>query len=91
MSRITSDSSFRRAIVLKNIHIVSSYFDKPIINYYASVMNAKTQFDDAWWRYEFTKSCRAIHSHGVFFSTKHYDMRKGNENEEDRATNAQVE
>ena len=75
-SNAYNDHVFRRSLVLKNLHIVTTYFDARTINYYATVMKEVCQYDDIWWRYEFAKSRGAIHSHGIIFSKKHHEIVK---------------
>jgi len=61
--RMDEDFTFRRQIVLQNLHIVTTYFNARTINYYATVMKETLQYGDLWFRYEFAKSRGAIRSH----------------------------
>ena len=69
--QIIDDAKFRREVVLQHLHIVTSYFDARVVNYYSTVMKELVQYDDCWWRYEFAKSRGEIHSHAIVFSSKH--------------------
>ena len=69
--KLQNDSTFKRQLILSNLHIVSSYFDARTINYFATVNRELFAYDDCWWRYEFAKSRGEIHSHSVILSIKH--------------------
>ena len=69
--KFQNDSTFKRQLILSNLHIVSSYFDARTINYFATVNRELFAYDDCWWRYEFAKSRGEIHSHSVILSIKH--------------------
>ena len=66
-----NDNSFKRNLILKNLHIVTNYFDARVINYNATVNKILYDYSDVWWRYEFAKSRGEIHSHAVVFSATH--------------------
>ena len=49
--KLQNDSSFKRQLILSNLHIVSSYFDARTINYFATVNRELFAYDDCWWRF----------------------------------------
>ena len=70
--KVDTNPKFKKDLIFKNLHIVTSYFDSRTINYYATVGKELFQYSDMWWRYEFAKSRGEIHSHALINSVSHY-------------------
>ena len=71
---LNSNAHYLRQAILKNLHIVTTYFEARSINYYNTVAKELFNLTDYWFRFEFAKARGQIHSHGIIFSESHAKM-----------------
>ena len=55
------------AVLQRNTHVVSHYFDLRTQSFFANVMGPALSFDTFWYREEFAKSRGMIHWHGLYW------------------------
>ena len=74
VTKFNSDSKFKHALIMNNLHIVTEYFSARHANYANSVLKELFYWTDVWFRSEFAKSRGQIHSHDIYFSKTHHKI-----------------